>query len=111
LQLPRVGRDGQGEQSVTNPTRGALPEAFSIIDGPAGVQVARQRFSTLSPERPLLTDDEVEALHRAAAKAQAHFEPLYELSSGQLILEMEFKLTPEHVIVFKQARPYTVARN
>jgi hypothetical protein len=100
-----------GEQSVTNPMRGALPEAFSIIDGPAGVQVARQRFSTLSPEHPVLTDDEVEALYRAAAKAQAHFEPLYELSSGQLILEMEFKLTPEHVIVFKQARPYTVARN
>jgi pyruvate,water dikinase len=101
----------KGEHSVTNPTDGALPEAFSIIDGPAGVQVARQRFSTLSPEHPLLAGDETEVLYRAAAKARAHFEPLYGLESGQLILEMEFKLTPEHQIVFKQARPYTVARN
>jgi pyruvate,water dikinase len=101
----------KGERSVTNPTRGALPESFSIIDGPGGGQVVRQRFSSLSPETPLLGDDEVLVLYRAAAKAKAHFEPLYELGSGQLILEMEFKLTPEHEIIIKQARPYTTAGN
>jgi hypothetical protein len=101
----------KGEQSVTNPTNGSLPEAFSIIDGPEGVQVVRQRFSTLSPEHPLLGDAEIAVLYRAAAKAREHFEPLYDLGPGQLILEMEFKLTPEHQIVIKQARPYTVADN
>jgi hypothetical protein len=59
----------------------------------------------------LLADDELAVLYRAAAKAQAHFEPLYDLGPGRLILDMEFKLTPEHRIVFKQARPYTVAGN
>jgi pyruvate, water dikinase len=99
----------KGEQSVTNPTNGALPETFSIIDGPEGLEVVRQRFSTLSPEQPVLGDEEIAALYGAAAKARAHFEPLYDLGPGQLILEMEFKLTPAREIVFKQARPYTVA--
>jgi pyruvate,water dikinase len=101
----------KGEQSVTNPTNGSLPEAFSIIAGPGGIQVVRQRFSTLSPEHPLLGDDEIAVLYRTAANARAHFEPLYDLGPGQLILELEFKLTPEHQIVVKQARPYTVAGN
>jgi pyruvate, water dikinase len=101
----------QGEQSVTNPTDGALPETFSIVDGPAGPEVVRQRFSSLSPDQPVLAGDEIAALYRAAAKARSHFEPLYDLGPGQLILEMEFKLTPAHEIVFKQARPYTVRGN
>lgn len=98
----------QGEESVTNPTNGALPEAFSIVDGPHGAQAVRQRFSTLSPEQPLLDDGEIAVLYEAAAQALAHFEPLYDLGPGRLILDMEFKLTPEHQIVFKQARPYAL---
>jgi pyruvate, water dikinase len=96
----------KGEESVTNPTNGALPEMFSIL-GDTGGQVVRQRFSSLSPTTPLLSDDEVAVLHEAATKARAHFAPLYGLSPEQLILDMEFKLTTAHKIVFKQARPYT----
>ncbi len=47
------------------------------------------------------------ALFQAANKARARFAPLYGVSPEQLILDMEFKLTPSHTIVFKQARPYT----
>jgi pyruvate,water dikinase len=101
----------KGEQSVTNPTNGALPESFSIVEGPGGVQAVRHRYSTLSPGTPLLSDAELEELYRASARARAHFEPLYDLGAGQLVLDMEFKLTPEHEIVIKQARPYTVASN
>jgi hypothetical protein len=96
----------KGEESVTNPTNGALPEIFSIIAAPSGIQAVRQRFSSLSPDIPLLTPGEVEMLYRAAAKAQDHFASLYGLPPGRLILDMEFKLTPERTIVFKQARPY-----
>jgi pyruvate, water dikinase len=101
----------KGEESVTNPTGGALPEAFSIIEGPQGVQPVRQRFSSLSPGLPLLDDGEIKVLYEAATDALSHFEPLYDLGPGKLILEMEFKVTQGHEIVFKQARPYTVAPN
>ena len=95
----------KGEESVTNPTNGALPEIFSI-DGVGG-QVTRQRFSSLSPGTPILADSEVASLFQAATKARQHFAPLYGLAEEQLILDIEFKLTPDHKIVFKQARPYT----
>jgi pyruvate, water dikinase len=98
----------KGEESVTNPTNGALPEIFSIIDRTGG-QVSRQRFSSLSPGTPLLSDSEVNTLYEAADQARTHFAPLYGLGADQLVLDMEFKLTPEHQIVFKQARPYTVS--
>jgi pyruvate,water dikinase len=99
----------KGEDAVTNPTNGALPEIFSMIPAPGGLQLARQRFSSLSLATPLLTQREVETLYRAAAKAQAHFASLYALPPGRLILDIEFKLTPERRIVFKQARPYSSA--
>jgi phosphoenolpyruvate synthase/pyruvate phosphate dikinase len=99
----------KGEDAVTNPTNGALPEIFSMIAAPGGLQLARTRFSSLSPATPLLTQSEIETLYRAAAKTQAHFASLYALPPGRLILDIEFKLTPERKIVFKQARPYSVA--
>jgi pyruvate,water dikinase len=99
----------RGEEEVTNPTNGALPEIFSLIAAPGGVQLARQRFSSLSPATPLLSQSEIESLYQTAAKTQAHFASLYDLPPGQLILDIEFKLTSERKIVFKQARPYSLA--
>ncbi len=100
----------KGEVSVTNPEGGALPEIFSMVPGPAGVQVARQRFSSLSPQAPLLSDAEVSALYSAAAKVQQHFAPLYQASPEELTLDLEFKFDgPERKLVIKQARPYFVA--
>lgn len=98
----------QGEESVVNPTDGTLPEIFTIL-GDADYAVARQRFSSLSPTEPLLSDDDVASLYQAADKARQHFAPLYGRSVGQLILDIEFKLTPEGTIVLKQARPYNPA--
>jgi phosphoenolpyruvate synthase/pyruvate phosphate dikinase len=92
----------KGEVSVTNPTNGALPEIFSILPD-ALYAVSRQRFSSLSPEVPLLSHAEVASLYEAGDLVRTHFSRLYGRS---VILEVEFKLTPEHVIVFKQARPY-----
>ena len=93
----------KGEESVTNPSRGALPEIFTIL-GDAGYEVSRDRFSSLSPSAALLSDSEVASLYEAGAKARAHFAKLY---GRETVLEIEFKLTPQHQIVFKQARPYT----
>ncbi|MBN1610555.1 MAG: hypothetical protein JW940_28250 [Polyangiaceae bacterium] len=97
-----------GEVSVTNPEDGALPEVFSILPAPdGGVQVARQRLSSLSPDEPLLSDEEVAELYRAAARVQAHFAPLYDQDVSELALDLEFKFHgPERALIIKQARPY-----
>jgi phosphoenolpyruvate synthase/pyruvate phosphate dikinase len=94
----------KGEASVTNPAAGMLPEIFSIL-ADTNYQVARERFSSLSPDAPILSNDEIASLYEAGELARAHFAKLY---GGEVVLDIEFKLTPEHQIVFKQARPYTL---
>ena len=96
-----------GETSVTYPEDGAVPEVFSIVPAPDGVQVARQRYSSLAPGEPLLTAAEVVALYKAAARIQMHFAPLYRASPAALALDLEFKLHgAERALVVKQVRPY-----
>jgi pyruvate,water dikinase len=101
----------QGEVEVTNPENGAVPEIFSIVPAPGGgVQVVRQRFSSLSPDVPLLEDDEVNALAEAADRVHAHFAPLYGGAGGTFALDLEFKFHgPSRKLVIKQARPYVTA--
>lgn len=98
-----------GEIEVANPESGAVPEVFAIVPGPARtVQVLRQRFSSFSPEEPLLSDAEIAALADAADRVQAHFAPLYELPSGELALDLEFKFHgDDRRLLVKQARPYS----
>lgn len=92
----------KGEASVTNPEQGELPEIFSIL-ADTNYQVSRSRFSSLSPNTPLLSEAEIKSLYEAGGRAQEHFSRLYGRS---VPLDIEFKLTPAHRIVFKQARPY-----
>jgi hypothetical protein len=98
-----------GEGAVTNPEEGALPEVFSIIPGPGGaVQVARQRYSSLSPSKPLLSDKEVQALYDACTKAHNHFAKLYGKYPASIAFDIEFKFHgPERKLFLKQIRPYT----
>jgi pyruvate,water dikinase len=93
----------KGEASVTNPEEGELPEIFSIL-ADTNYQLVHQRFSSLSPDRPILSGGEIKTLYEAGDVARAHFAKLY---GRDVILDIEFKLTPEHQIVFKQARPYS----
>lgn len=95
-----------GEAAVTNPGAGQLPEIFSIL-ADTGYQLVRQRYSSLSPDAAILSDGEMRSLYDAGQRASAHFSALYE---RQVILDIEFKLTPQHEIVFKQARPYSARR-
>ncbi len=97
-----------GEVAVTNPEVGAIPEVFTIVESPVGgVQVIRQRFSSLSPDAPLLTTAEVLRLYLAATQIQQHFAPLYGDAPHSFAVDLEFKLHgPERVLAIKQARPY-----
>jgi pyruvate, water dikinase len=97
----------KGEVSVTNPENGALPEIFSIIPGPSGLQVARQRFSSLSPNAPLLSDAEIGDLYSTALQVQFHFAPLYDADPFTLPLDLEYKFKgSQRALQIKQVRPY-----
>jgi pyruvate,water dikinase len=98
----------QGEVEVTNPENGAIPEVFSIVPAPSGErQVLRQRFSSLSPTAPLLTDAEIGELHEASSRVQSRFAKLYDQAARDLPLDLEFKVFgPERRLWIKQARPY-----
>lgn len=97
-----------GEVPVANPENGAIPEILSLVPvGEERWETVRQRFSSLAPDTPILTDEEARALAEASARVQAHFAPLYERSVQQMALDIEFKfVAPERALVIKQARPY-----
>ncbi len=98
-----------GEESVTNPLDGALPEVFSIVPGPEGVQVVRERFSSLSPAASLLTAAELATLTQAAARIHAHFAALYGRDPAEVAFDLEWKLHgPERRLIVKQCRPYAL---
>lgn len=93
---------------MTNPVDGALPEIFTIVEGTvAGGTVIRQRYSSLSPETPILSDGEIARLGEIAAGAHNRFAFLYgkDPREPDFALEIEFKLDPPGRSVFiKQAR-------
>ncbi|PIE18946.1 MAG: hypothetical protein CSA66_03390 [Proteobacteria bacterium] len=98
----------KGETSVTNPTNGAVPEIFTMVLGHQAVEVQRQRWSSLSPEAPILTDAELTELYRNARDVQTHFAALYDRDVYSFALDMEFKLVgPDRHLIIKQVRPYT----
>lgn len=97
-----------GEVPVTNPEGGALPEIFLILDGPSGLQIARERYSSLSPGVPLMSDAEIVQMANVAAQVQNHFAPLYNANVDTYPLDIEWKYEgPERALYFKQVRPYT----
>ena len=99
----------EGEVSVTNPTGMIDPEIFSIIPGTeAGtIQAAHLGFSSLSPDKPIMTDDEILTLYNTAIRVRDHFAPLYGTPAELTALDLEFKLAAgDRALVIKQARPY-----
>lgn len=98
----------KGEVSVTNPTGGATPEAFCIVQGPDATTQARTlSYSSLSPKNSLLTSAEVTEIERTARTASAHFAPLYAKAPNAFSLDLEFKIIgSERRLVLKQARPF-----
>jgi hypothetical protein len=97
-----------GELEVTNPTPGHAPEVFTIVPAPGGgVQSSTIHRSSASPDRAILSDNEVEQLYRATARVQSHFAALYGSSPAALALDIEFKFCgPSRTLVLKQVRPY-----
>jgi pyruvate,water dikinase len=99
-----------GEVSVTNPSAGAIAEAYCTVASTSGETQARiLAYSTLSPDLALLSQSEVQALQALTAQIVLHFAPLYGTAPAQTHLDLEFKLYgPERTVLIKQVRPFVV---
>jgi hypothetical protein len=96
-----------GEISVTNPVGGAVPEIVTIDVDTTAPTIVRQRYSSLSAERALMTDDELALLARTVQRVVTYFAPLYGKSESSLALDLEFKLVgSDRRLLIKQVRPY-----
>jgi pyruvate, water dikinase len=97
-----------GEFPVANPEAGMTPEVLTIATDPDGNPTpVRQRYSSLSPDAPVLDDADVVALADAATRVEAHFAPLYGVQPNAAALDLEFKLLgPDRTVLIKQVRPY-----
>jgi phosphoenolpyruvate synthase/pyruvate phosphate dikinase len=98
----------RGELSVANPENGATPEVLTLVPtADERWETVRQRYSSESPDRPLLSDSDVQALAAAASEVHTHFAPLYDSTPQRCALDLEFKfLPPDRALVIKQVRPY-----
>lgn len=98
-----------GELSITNPEGGERPEKLSIIPSANGVQSVITQYSTLSPNRSILTEKETLELYRLVMKAQYYFAELYKKNPDSFALDLEFKLMKDgsgRKLFLKQIRPY-----
>lgn len=96
-----------GEASVTNPESGILPEVVTLLPAGSGVLVLRDRYSSLSPDAPLMSDAELDELFDHAMIIQEHFSVLYGENPATFALDMELKrIPPGRALVIKQVRPY-----
>jgi len=96
-----------GEVSVTNPDGCVLPEVYAAVPAGDGVLVLLDRYSTLSPATPIMTDLEIEELFNEAQIVQAHFAVLYGKDPYTFPLDLEFKrIPPDRRLAIKQVRPY-----
>ena len=94
-----------GEDMVTNPEPGSLPEELRLTSD--GYEVIET--SSLLPRGTLLmTDSQIEQLRRHLAVVHDHFQGLYGIADGEpFAMEIEFKITADNILAIKQARPWT----
>ena len=98
-----------GEDLVTNPEAGSLPEELRLGHGLGrGRNYEVIETSSLLPRGMLLmSDDQIEQLRRYLIVIHGHFQELYGAGEGeQFAMEIEFKITSENVLAIKQARPW-----
>lgn len=101
----------KGEASVTNPEEGGIPEIFVITESFGGdVEVLPIRYSSLSPDKSILTHEQVKELYKASLKAHEEFAGLYGINEGAAVFDIEFKFNETEngtKLILKQIRPYS----
>ena len=97
-----------GENLITNPEPGSLPEEFTIanLSGSGGFEIQYIRRSNLLPEGETVMS-RAQALQLRGYMATLHdrFRSLYR-GNSTFAMEIEFKITAAGEIIIKQARPW-----
>ena len=114
IYIPGPGWDGHyvnaqvGENLITNPEPGSIPENYIIANLSFGSDYEIQyiRRSNLLPEgETVLSRDQALELKDYMDIIHSHFKSLYGGNSA-FAMEIEFKVTAEGVFAIKQARPW-----
>ncbi len=97
-----------GENLITNPEVGSLPDEFTIADlsGSSGVEIQYIRHSNLIPDgETVMTRAQALELRGYMNTLHSRFKSLYR-GSSTFAMEIEFKITAAGDIIIKQARPW-----
>ncbi|MCH2059958.1 MAG: PEP/pyruvate-binding domain-containing protein [Verrucomicrobiales bacterium] len=114
IYIPGPGWDGHyvnaqvGENLITNPEPGSIPENYIIANLSFGSDYEIQyiRRSNLVPEgETVLSRDQALELKDYMDVIHSHFKGLYRGNSA-FAMEIEFKVTAQGVFAIKQARPW-----
>ena len=100
-----------GESMVTNPGDGDVPDEFLIseLEGATEYEIQYVRRSNRVPEgRHVLSEEQAVELADALQRIHLYFLALYPdtFENPDFAMEVEFKITAEGRLIFKQARPW-----
>ena len=99
-----------GEDLVTNPEDGAVPEEFLISPIGENFEWETQyiRRSNLTDNgAPVLSEQHVLELRSAMQRIQSHFRVVYNaFGDREFAMDIEFKVDADGQLVIKQARPW-----
>jgi hypothetical protein len=104
-----------GEQLVTNPEGGAIPDTFvagnyDVLDGKVVVDIGYERESNLKPtdskRKHAFTDKEILAVYDTMKLLRDHFAGLQGIDPADYQNECEIKVTEKGQVLFKQERPW-----
>lgn len=98
-----------GEALVTNPAPGIASDQFTFQSN-GWLRLEQHTHSSFSPDQPVMTLEEIEALSCNLTQIHDHFRSVLdpEQKVSWFAIDIEFKLMgPEHRLVIKQARPYS----
>lgn len=110
-----TGETQFGEQLVTNPEGGAIPDTwvdgnYDVLNGAPKQSIAYERLSNRRPRgvrrRHAFTDDEIRACYDTMQVLRDHFATLHGLAPEAYINECEVKITEDGKVLFKQERPW-----
>ncbi len=98
-----------GEDLVTNPEAGSLPE--KILLHTDGSHTVLARSNQTEGEKLLLTTEQLDQLRSHMRTIHDRFAVLYGTEAvEQFAMEIEFKITSEDILAIKQARPWVFSQ-
>ncbi|HEX9986226.1 MAG TPA: PEP/pyruvate-binding domain-containing protein [Thermoanaerobaculia bacterium] len=98
-----------GEELVTNPEGGAIPDEFliSAIGEQGEYETQYIRHSSLTNGKNVLTNEQIEALTEVMEQIQSHFRVVYgKQQDPAFAMDIEFKIAAGGGLIVKQARPW-----